>query len=94
MGTSHAQQARAGGANWESLDSLGARLRVVLGERNMTQSDLARKAGLSTSYVSMLISGQRGPRISHAAAASLRKALRVPAGFFAVSENGNNVSRS
>ncbi len=94
METLPPRRTRTAAADWESLNSLGARLRVVLGERNMTQSDLARKTGLSTSYVSMLISGQRGPRISHAAAASLRKALRVPVDFFLVSENGKNVSRS
>lgn len=93
METFHSSQAALASADWETEESLAGRLRAVLTERQMSQSELARRAGLSASYVSMLINGQRGPRISHAATLSLRKALRVPASFFAVSMDGNSVVR-
>lgn len=69
-------------STWRDVDSLSERLRVVLEARGLTQSDLAKKSGLSTSYVSMLIRGERGSRIGRGAAASLRRVLKVPDTFF------------
>lgn len=41
--------------------ALGARIREVRGERNLSLRELARRAGLSPSYLSEIESGQRLP---------------------------------
>lgn len=78
-------------AAWEGHASLGARLNCVLEQRGMSQSELARRTGLSAAYVSLLLADKRGPRIGHATAAALRRALRVPARFFDAYEMSRDV---
>lgn len=48
-----------------------------LDELGMSQADLARKSGLSTGYVSNIVNGQRGKRVSAETAHRLARALRV-----------------
>lgn len=67
---------------WQRGETLGDRLKLALSEKDLTQSELARRAGLSYSYVSMLVSGQRGARLGHVAAASIKRVLNVPDDFF------------
>lgn len=56
----------------------GARVQFLRKRAGWQQADLARAAGLSLSYVSMLEQGRRLP--SHAAAERLAAALEVPHG--------------
>lgn len=69
-------------SEWKRSDTLADRLRAVIAERGMTQSELARRSGLSASYITYLLSGQRGKRIGRHAASRLKRALRVPDAFF------------
>jgi len=41
--------------------TLGDRLRIVLKEHNLKQVEFAKALGVSANYVSLLISGKRGP---------------------------------
>lgn len=41
--------------------TLGDRLRIILKERNIKQVEFAKVLGVSANYVSLLISGKRGP---------------------------------
>ncbi len=41
--------------------TLGDRLRIILKERNVKQVEFAKVLGVSANYVSLLISGKRGP---------------------------------
>ena len=41
--------------------TLGDRLRIILKERNIKQIEFAKVLGVSANYVSLLISGKRGP---------------------------------
>ncbi len=41
--------------------TLGDRLRIILEERNLKQIDFAKSLGVSANYISLLISGKRGP---------------------------------
>lgn len=41
--------------------TLGERLRIILNERNIKQVDFAKSLGISANYISLLISGKRGP---------------------------------
>lgn len=72
---------------------LGERIHERLETLGMTQTDLARKAGLSTGYVSDLVNGKRGKRLGGDVALRLSKALRVKPVFllstFAYATNGN-----
>lgn len=71
---------------WENVDTLSERLRLVLHTKRLTQAELARRSGLSTSYVSMLVNGQRGTRMGNQAATSIGRVLRVPRDFFQTAE--------
>jgi transcriptional regulator with XRE-family HTH domain len=61
---------------------MGSRIKSRLDELEMTQAELCRKSGLSTGYVSDLINGNRGKRLSVVTASRLGKALKVSANFF------------
>ncbi|GBF05881.1 XRE family transcriptional regulator [Deinococcus aerius] len=50
-------------------------------ELGLSQRELAQKSGLSPQYISYLISGKRGQRLSVTAATGLAKALRVSKKF-------------
>lgn len=67
---------------WKRSESLAERLRVVIDERGLTQSELARRSGLSPSYITLLLSGKRGKRIGRYTASRLKRALRVSDAFF------------
>lgn len=41
--------------------TLGDRLRIILKERNIKQIEFAKVLGVSANYISLLISGKRGP---------------------------------
>lgn len=53
-----------------------------MGELNLTQAAVAFRAGLSTSYISDLMNGKRGVRISITTAVKLASALEVEPSFF------------
>lgn len=57
--------------------TLGQRVQRRLSELDMTQADLARRSGLSTGYVSNIINGQRGKRVSADVAHRLAGALKL-----------------
>jgi transcriptional regulator with XRE-family HTH domain len=61
---------------------LPERIRDRMQVIGINQSQLARRSSLSTSYISDLLSGKRGKRLSFAAMEKLRKGLRVPTSFF------------
>lgn len=58
------------------------KLKKLLAERGMTQTELARRTGLSTSYVSNLVNGERGRRIGHVAYRRICQALDVGPLYF------------
>ena len=58
----------------------GRALRVVRASRNISQKELAQKAGLTPSYVSLIESGRRDPAM--AALKAVCKALNVPLYLF------------
>lgn len=64
-------------------ESLPERLKRRMGAMNLSQAELARRAGLSPAYISMLLSGQRGGSIRMDAAKCLADALDVSLLFFA-----------
>lgn len=74
---------------WEQASTLSERLRVTLDARRLTQAELARRSGLSTSYISALVNGQRGTRMGNQAATAIGRALRVPRDFFLTFEEGD-----
>lgn len=53
-----------------------------MAELNLTQRAVAQRAGLSTSYISDLMNGKRGGRISIATVQKLSVALEVEPSFF------------
>lgn len=48
-----------------------------MSELGMTQAELVRRSGLSSAYVSNLVTGQRGKRVSVETVHRLAKALKV-----------------
>lgn len=73
--------------SWKEAETLAERLKLRMAERGLAQADLVRKTGLSPSYVSMLLSGNRGDRIGMSAAQNLRRVLQVPISFFSFGES-------
>ena len=72
---------------------LGERIDRRRRELGLSQSDLARRSGLSRQYISALILGGRGQRLTVFAATKLAKALRVNQKFLqAESTSYDNVS--
>ena len=76
---------------------LGPRIEQRLQELGIkTQTDLAKRAGLSVQHVNGLIRGSRGKRLGHTTAQKLSKALRVKPIFFeidsAVAEKGGGIN--
>lgn len=61
---------------------LAEKLRARLGELRYTQADLVAKTGLSSAYISELLNGKRGRRMSRSTSVKLRRALRVRDSFF------------
>jgi len=56
--------------------NFGRAIKLVRTQRNMSQADLASRAGLSVSYVSMLERGQRDPNLT--SIEKIAGALEVP----------------
>jgi len=61
---------------------IGDRVAVRMNQLGLTQAVLARRAGLSPSYVSELVNNKRGRRLSVLTAERLAGALQVPVSFF------------
>lgn len=62
--------------------AIGDRVAQRMCELGLNQATLARRAGLSSSYVSELVNNKRGRRVSVMTAGKLAVALEVPASFF------------
>ncbi len=56
-------------------EKVGRRMRALRRSRNMSQQELAREAGISVSYVSMLERGNRSPPLE--TLETIGKALRT-----------------
>lgn len=56
--------------------NLGRAIKLVRTQRNMSQADLAARAGVSVSYVSMLERGKRDPNLS--SIEKIAGALEIP----------------
>ncbi len=56
--------------------NLGRAIKIIRTARNFTQRDLAKKAGLSASYLSLLEKGKRDPNIS--VLETISQALHIP----------------
>ena len=65
---------------------LSDRIRERTKELGMSQSELARRSGLSRGYISDIFRGRSGIRPSHQAVGKLKKALRVGHNFFYLDE--------
>lgn len=52
-------------------------LRALMAERQMNQSQLAARSGLSQAAISRIVNGSRGARLSSATAFALADALEV-----------------
>lgn len=58
------------------MESLGHAIRLGRAAKNISQREMAKKAGLSLSYISLLENGQRDPSFSTLQA--IASALEVP----------------
>lgn len=63
-------------------DVLSDRLRDRMRELGLSQSELARRSGLSPTIIGQLLRGDRGPGLTVATMFKLKAALRVPYSFF------------
>lgn len=63
--------------NVRSVTTIADRLREALRARGMTAYRLAERSGVSESYLSRLLSGQRGDRVSGDKIAAIGRALDV-----------------
>lgn len=79
---------------WRRTPELAKRLRRALADRGMTQRELAIAAGISPQYVSDLLLGKRGHRLSASIAAQLEDALGVERGFLVLRESVKTDARS
>ncbi len=61
---------------------LGEKIDQRMKELGMTQSSLARASGLSQNYLSQLINGVGGSRVSYKTVVLLRQSLSVGDDFF------------
>ena len=71
--------------DWKSAETLAERIKIRRKELGLTQEQLASLAGVSSSHVSFLETGQRGENLGLAMMFKLKEALRVPLYFFDVS---------
>lgn len=56
------------------------RLKEALKEKDLTQSELARRTGISIAYISQLLQGKKTPTIK--VVAKIAEALNLPSSYF------------